>query len=146
MDLRTKILAAAFDRLADFANDVHDALLSESRATEEPDREHDEYPDAPAVTERTWRGTFASDVKVGDLIAVDGRYFKSEPGRRALRITDRREGEHSSMFGGTAQAITLLFVDLDTDRSESITVSPTAALEIAVEVPDSVPADMGGER
>lgn len=147
MDLRTKILAAAFDALSEFAGDVHDALIGESRPTEEPDDDRDRtHPDAPAVAARTWRGTFASDVKVGDLIAVDGRYFKSEPGRRALRITDRREGEHSSMFGGTAQAITLLFVDLDTDRSESITVSPSAALEIAVEVPDSVPADMGGQR
>jgi len=145
MDLRTKILAAAFDALSEFASDVHDALIGESRTSEEPEQPR-EHPDAPAAAARTWRGTFASDVKVGDLIAVDGRYFKSEPGRRALRITGRREGEHAGMFGGTAQAITLLFVDLDTDRSESITVSPSAALEIAVEVPDSVPADMDGQR
>lgn len=144
MNLREKILAAAFDALSDFAAEVRDAISGEQAATLESDCGHD-HPDAPAVAARTWRGTFASDVKVGDLIAVDGRYFKSEPGRRALRITDRRDGEHMSMFGGTANAITLLFVDLDTDRSESITVSPTAALEIAVEVPDSVPADMGGE-
>lgn len=143
MTLREKILAAAFDALSEFAADVRDALVGEEPATEEPDRGH-EHPDAPAVAARTWRGTFASDVKVGDLIAVDGRYFHAEPGRHALRITDRREGEHSGMFGVTANAITLLLLDLDTDRSESITVSPQAALEIAVEVPDSIPADMGG--
>lgn len=143
MTLREKILAAAFDALAEFAGDVRDAITGEQPEDETP-RRRETPPDAPAVAERSWRGAFASDVKVGDLIALDGRHFHAEPGRRALRITDRREGEHSSMFGGTAQAVTLLFVDLDTERSESITVSPTAALEIAVEVPDSVPADLGG--
>lgn len=148
MTLREQILAAAFDRLSDFAADIRDAItgIEAGVSADRPDccDEHrDPQPDAPAVAARSWRGAFASDVEVGALIAVDGRHFGVEPGRRALRITDRRTTERPPLLGG-GEALTFLFVDLDSDRSDSITVSPSTALEVAVEVPDSIPVDMGG--
>jgi hypothetical protein len=156
MNLRNKILIAGFDALSDFAAEVRDALAANGR---EPAGDgqgvpcacgdvHDRRaaPDAPAVESRTWQAAFASDVNNGALIAVDGRYLSGEPGRRALRVTDKREGDLPGMFGRATDTITFLVVDLDTDRSDSLTVSPSAALDVAVEVPDTVPSDMtGGE-
>lgn len=146
MTLREQILAAAFDRLSDFAADVRDAITGDSGdSADRPDccdEHHDPRPDAPAVASRAWRGAFAADIAVGALIALDGRHFGAPGGRRALRITDRRGSERPALLGG-GEAITFLFTDLDSDRSDSITVSPQTALEVAVEVPDSVPADLG---
>lgn len=149
MTLRDKILAAAFDALSDFAADVRDAITGESDTADSHSgpgccEEHrDPRPDAPAVASRTWRGAFASDVEVGALVALDGRHFGAPAGRRALRITDRRSSERLALLGG-GEAITFLFVDLDSERPDSITVSPQTALEVAVEVPDSVPAHLDG--
>lgn len=149
MTLREKILAAAFDRLSDFAADVRDAITGDTDpggGADRPGAGHHTHPDAPAVAARAWRGVFASDVKEGDLVAVDGRYFSGPPGRRALLITGRREDERAGLLGATMQAITFLFTDLDSDRSDSITVASSAALEVEVRVPDSVPTDLGGEQ
>lgn len=153
MNLREKILAAAFGRIADFAGDVRDALSGADPDTAEHEpgddccEAHRRHPDAASVAGRTWRGAFASDVREGALIALDGRHFGGPRGRRALRITDRRDGDRAGLglFGAAMETITFLFVDLDTERSDSITVAPQTALDVAVEVPDSVPADMGGE-
>ena len=148
MTLREQILAAAFDRLSDFAADVRDAITGQpcgdSGNHDDGHGEQHSHPDAPAVASRTWRGVFASDVNEGDLIAVDGRYFSGTPGRRALLVTGRRAGERAGMFGTAVDAITFLFTDLDSDRSDSITVASSAALEVEVRVPDSVPTDLGG--
>ncbi len=144
MTLRDKIAAAALDAIAEFAGEVRDALIGEHRtAAEEPDRVR-EHPDSPEVTARTWRPVFASNVREQALIAVDGRYVNAAPGRRALRVAERRTGEHAGMFGTTRDAITFLVTDIETGRSDSLTVTPDAALDVAVEVPDTVPADLGG--
>lgn len=144
MTLREKILAAAFDALSEFADDVRDALIERDRPPVDAEGAPRKHPDSPEVAARTWRPAFASDVREKALIAVDGRYVNAAPGRRALRVGERRVGEHAGMFGTTRDAITFLVTDIETGRSDSLTVTPDAALDVAVEVPDSIPADMGG--
>jgi hypothetical protein len=142
MTLRDKILAAAFDRIADLAVDIRDAINDQNAPTRTHDDE-DDPQDAAAYTARTWRAAFASDIQAGDLIALDGRHVGAAPGRRALSVTDRRNGEHAhNPFGPPASVITFLLVDLDTDRSHSITVSPDTSLDVVVQAPDCVPADL----
>lgn len=103
----------------------------------------DEPEDSPRIESFRWEARFASDVPDNALVALDGRALDSEPGLRALRVTQKRAAERQGPLGGSMELITFLVVDLDSDEPHSLTLSPDSSLRVAVEVPDSV-ADLDG--
>jgi hypothetical protein len=100
----------------------------------------DEPTDSPRLAEFTWEARFASDVQVGAVLSVAGR-----DGARVVRVTERRESEHSSPFGGSSEAFTFLVMDLDSEEPGSLMALPSEAMRVGVVAPDS-PEGLGGTR
>jgi len=86
-----------------------------------------------------WMPAFASEVGERSLLALDG-----PDGRRAMRVTRLRRAERPHGFGGIVETVTFLLVDAESGEPGSITVALDEPLTVAVEVPGSVPAELGG--
>ena len=91
------------------------------------------------VAEATWEPAFASEVRPGSLLALDG-----PSGRRALRVTRLRHGERPHGFGMPVPVVTFLLVDAETGEPGSLTVTLDEPLTVGFEAPDTVPADLAG--
>jgi hypothetical protein len=169
MNLPREIASAAFRALSEFATQVSELLDGETPDTDDApdgrcpdcDGEHPSLLDAiraarqpqapaepaPSTVGRTWSPVFAGKVKVGDLIAVDGVHLDSNvggvTGLRALRVTERETREHPGMFGGTAEAVTLLLQDVDSGEPYALVLPASAPLRIAIQAPDD-PGELAG--
>lgn len=140
VSLRLPILAAILDHAGEALGDIATLLRDSGRARVHETREDGE--DAPSIARFTWAPVFASAVREEAVIRIDGRYLDDDPGMRALRVTERRDGERS-MFGNTQRTVTLLLLDLDSGRPGSITAGEDMPLEVGVQVPSDL-ADLGG--
>lgn len=152
MNLREKILAAAFDRLGDFAADVRDAIASGAdpgfAASRVAGTDNPTPEDGPTAVALTWTPTWASDIKDGDLIAVTGDQIdRPDLGLRALRVSSVKTQPFTlpSMLGGReSSVVSLLAQDADSGEPHALKIGGQAALRIALDVKDHAPADLGG--
>lgn len=87
----------------------------------------------------TWVPAFASEVREGSLLLLDG-----PRGAQAMRVLRRKSTERQHMFGAPVESLTFLLVDADAGTPGSITVGPDDAMTVAFEVPGEVPADLAG--
>lgn len=97
-------------------------------------------PQASAlVASTTWEPAFASEVKSGSLLALDGLL-----GRRAMRVTRLLRGERPHGFGMPVPVVTFLLVDVESGEPGSLTAALDEPLTVGFEAPDAVPADLAG--
>lgn len=114
------------------------AAIREQRESEWPAAR--EVPQGSILVRSTvWEPAFASEVKVGALLALDGGQ-----GRRALRVTRCRLGERQHGYGASTPVVTFLLVDAESGEPGSLTVALDEPLTVGFEAPDSVPQDLAG--
>lgn len=92
------------------------------------------------VRTATWVPAFASEVKEGALLGMDG-----PTGRRAMRVVRRRLSERQNPYGfGAVEFVTFLLVDAESGEPGSLTVPVDEAVPVAVEAPESLAEIAGG--
>jgi hypothetical protein len=142
-DLSRRITSSLLAHAGAAMIDIARLLRKDTDGPHGADCDCEDEQDSPRVAEFTWESRFASEVGEHALLALDGRHVDESAGLRVMRVTRRRETERSGMFG-SGEAITFLLLDLDSDKPHSLTASPDAPLQVAVEVPESAASLTGG--
>ena len=88
-----------------------------------------------------WAPVFADEVRPEQLIALPEAEFRGWP--RPLRVVRVRRREPEYGFG---QPVVVLALVDESGSPRWVNLSPDFGLQVAVSVPDSVPADLDGGR